>query len=121
MNTEKSTEGTKFRAAYENGVSADAWAALYGAMSEYDLNGNGRYTQQEIREALDNVTVPLTAGEGAAQGLFGGLTEERYLTNAEKAALWSAYDPTWKTANTPYDATIGARVVNRINEIKKEE
>jgi hypothetical protein len=121
VNDGKSTEPQKFRAAYNNGVSADAWAALYGAMEEYDLNGNKQYTQAEIKEALDNITVPLSSGEGAAQGLFGGSTETRHLTNAEKAALWSAYDPTWATKNNPYDPAIGARVVAEYNRLKNEK
>ena len=109
------------RAAYNNGVSAEAWAALYGAMDEYDLNGNKQYTQAEIRDALDSITVPISESEGAVQGLFGGSTETRHLTNVEKAALWSAYNPKWKASNNPYDPSIGERVVSEYNRLKGGE
>lgn len=112
------SEGRKFRAASEEGITADVWAALYEAMGDYDANGNKQYSQAEIRDALENITVPVSYGEGAVQGLFGGSTQERHLTNAEKAALWSAYNPTWKPANNPYDPTIGERIANRVNELK---
>ena len=85
------SEGLRFRGANHYGVSADAWAALYDGMWQYDENGNNQYSQAEIGAAIDAITVPLSSGEGAAQGLFGGFTSERALTNREKAALWAAY------------------------------
>ena len=121
LNSGNSTEGTKFRAAYDNGVSADAWAYFYNVIPDYDADGNKSYTQKEIAEALDNVQIPLSSGEGAAQGLFGGSTETRHLTNSEKAALWSAYYPTWATKNNPYSPQIGERVVSRYNALKGGE
>lgn len=115
------SERYKFRAAYEAGVSADAWAGFYRTLSNYDEDGNGSYKQAEVTAALDNARIPLSAGEGAAQGLFGGDTETRSLTRAEKAAIWSAYNPKWKTANNPFDASIGDRVVSRIGQMQDEE
>lgn len=115
------SERYKFRAAYENGVSADAWAGFYRTLPRYDEDGNGSYKQAEVTAALDNARIPLSAGEGAAQGLFGGDTETRSLTRAEKAAIWSAYNPKWKTANNPFDASIGDRVVSRIGQMQDEE
>lgn len=115
------SERYKFRAAYEAGVSADAWAGFYRTLPRYDEDGNGSYKQAEVTAALDNARIPLSAGEGAAQGLFGGDTETRSLTRAEKAAIWSAYNPKWKTANNPFDASIGDRVVSRIGQMQDEE
>ena len=115
------SERYKFRAAYEAGVSADAWAGFYRSLPNYDEDGNGSYKQAEVTAALDNARIPLSAGEGAAQGLFGGDTETRSLTRAEKAAIWSAYNPKWKTANNPFDASIGDRVVSRIGQMQDEE
>ena len=120
LNAGQSTEGTKFRAAYDNGVSADAWAALYGAMAQYDMNNNNQYTQAEIAEALENIRVPIGEDAGRTQGLFGGSTKDRALTNDEKAVLWSAYDPSWATKNNPYSPEIGERVVARYSVLKGE-
>ena len=110
------TNGAKFEAANEAaGVSAEAWASFWGTLPEFDADGNGSYTQAEVAAALERVEVPLSYGEGAAQGLFGGSTSTRKLTNQEKAALWSAYNPKWKTSNNPFDAGVGERVVSRYN------
>jgi len=119
MNSGNSTEGTKFRTAYDNGVSADAWAYFYNTLSEYNT-GSNNVTQAEAKEALDNVRIPLSSGEGAAQGLLGGSTETRKLTNKEKAAIWSAYRPDWKPASNPYDANIGEKVSNQYHKMKDE-
>lgn len=114
------SEGRKFRGASEFGVTAGEWAALYSAMDEYDVNDNNTYSQKEIVNALDNITVPLNASEGMTQGLFGGSTDERYLTNREKAILWAAYGykqngNSWKQSNNPYDPEVGERVIDWIN------
>ena len=115
------SERYRFRAAYEAGVSADAWTGFWRTLPSYDEDGNGSYKQAEVTAALDNARIPLSAGEGAAQGLFGGDTETRSLTRAEKAAIWSAYNPKWKTDNNPFDASIGSRVVSRIGQMQDEE
>lgn len=114
------SEGRKFRGASEFGVTAGEWAALYRAMDEYDVNDNNTYSQKEIVNALDNITVPLNASEGMTQGLFGGSTDERYLTNREKAVLWAAYGykqngNSWKQSNNPYDPEVGERVIDWID------
>ena len=113
------SEGRKFRGANQFGVSADAWAALYAGMDEFDANGNSTYSQEEMRDALEGIRVPVSYGEGATQGLFGGSMDDRSLTNREKAVLWAAYGykkngKSWKQSNNPYDPDLGERVIDWI-------
>ena len=68
-----------------------------------------------MTDALEGMTVPLTDGEGALQGLFGGSMEERPLTREEKAVLWQSYNKAWKPEKNPYDTAIGAEVFRLLN------
>lgn len=84
-------------------------------LPQYDEDNNGSYKQSEVQNALDNMTIPLSASEGATQGLFGGSTEERYLTNDEKAVLWQMSNKSWKASKNPYNPAIGEMVSRRLN------
>lgn len=113
--------GAKFEAANQAaGISADVWYSFWSTLPEFDSDNNNSFTQAEVAAALERVEIPLSPEEGAAQGLFGGSTETRKLTNSEKAALWSAYNPKWKAANNPFDPAVGERVVNRYNSEEDE-
>lgn len=113
--------GAKFEAANSaEGVTADVWYSFWSTLPEFDSDNNNSFTQAEVAAALERVEVPLSSGEGMTQGLFGGSTETRKLTNSEKAALWSAYNPKWKAANNPFDPAVGERVVNRYNSEEDE-
>lgn len=102
---EKLSTGTNY------GVSPNAYVTFKETVTQYDANGNGTLTQEEVENALDS--------------FGGGLTlpgDTRVtLTNDQKAVLWQLQGKNWSPRNNPYNTAIGQRVYDALHNEAIEE
>lgn len=102
---EKLSTGTNY------GVSPNAYVTFKETVTQYDANGNGTLTQEEVENALDS--------------FGGGLTlpgDTRVtLTNDQKAVLWQLQGKNWSPRNNPYNTAIGQRVYDALHNEATEE
>lgn len=70
------------------GIAPDDFISFKSGKEKYDADGNGSYTQKEVRAAID--------------GIFGSS-----LTNEQKAVLWQMQGKNWAPKNNPYSRTVG--------------
>lgn len=102
---EKLSTGTNY------GVSPNAYVTFKETVTQYDANGNGTLTQEEVENALDS--------------FGGGLTlpgDTRVtLTNDQKAVLWQLQGKNWSPRNNPYNTAIGQRVYDALHEETADE
>lgn len=87
------------------GVKPASYIALKETLPEYDLDGNGSFTQAEVKAAIDAM------GTKSGTVLPGG----NKLTTAQQAVLWQLANKSWKAKNNPYSVTIGQKVYNELN------
>ena len=72
------------------GVTPDVFVTFYEERAQYDANGNGSYTQEEIKATID--------------GKF------KHLSTTQKAVLWQLFNSSAK--NNPYSQWIGQQVLD---------
>lgn len=105
------SEYEKLSAGTDYGVSPNAYVTFKETVTQYDANGNGTLTQEEVENALDS--------------FGGGLTlpgDTRVtLTNDQKAVLWQLQGKNWSPRNNPYNTAIGQRVYDALHEETSEE
>lgn len=90
----------KFELASDMGVDLAAYVGLYEIRAEYDANGNGSYSNAEVKAAID-----------ALDGYS--------LTAEQKAILWQLMTGSSSAKNNPYSTTVGQRVVDARNAQKE--
>ncbi len=78
------------------GVSPDAFVGYYEIRSKYDQNGDGSYSQAEVKAAIDSM------------GKY-------HLSTEEKAALWQIVTGTKSAKNNPYSVSVGERVLKYLS------
>ena len=79
--------------AYTFGIDPDAFVGYYEIREQYDANGNGSYSNAEVKAAIDSMT-------------------KYHLTMEEKAALWQLMTGNKSAKNNPYSTTEGQRVID---------
>ena len=92
----KDSQFAKAQTATVFDISLDAYVGYYEIRAKYDADGNGSYTQKEVKAAIDSM------------GKYR-------LTNAEKAALWQLVTGVESAKNNPYSTTEGQRVIDYLN------
>lgn len=92
----KDSQFAKAQTATVFDISLDAYVGYYEIRAKYDTDGNGSYTQKEVKAAIDSM------------GKYR-------LTNAEKAALWQLVTGVESAKNNPYSTTEGQRVIDYLN------
>ena len=101
------------------GVSIKKQAAFWDKIYEFDLDGNGKINQKEVRACLDSfpggninpleVLLGITSSTGSAW------------TAAEKAAMWQSYSTQFSAKKNPYDREVGQRVKDTIKGTGKKQ
>jgi|GEM_PF-1035110 len=92
------------------GIAPETYLDFRERLPGYDADGNGSYTQEEVRNALDS----MGGGEGLSlPTLDGGASGT--LTNTQKAVLWQLYNKSWKPGKNPYDTTVGQWVYDALH------
>lgn len=93
------------------GITPETYLDFRERLPGYDADGNGSYTQEEVRNALDSMGggggLSLPTLDGGASGT---------LTNTQKAVLWQLYNKSWKPGKNPYDTTVGQWVYDALHE-----
>mgnify|MGYP006916065560 CR=1 FL=1 len=98
------------------GVTPETYLDFRERLPGYDADGNGSYTQEEVRNALDS----MGGGGGLSLPTLSGSTEGT-LTNTQKAVLWQLYNKSWKPGKNPYDTTVGQWVYDALHETPAAE
>ena len=82
-------------------------------LPQFDANGNGSYSADEIENAIESIS---------AQGIVlpGGPATIFNLTNEQKAVLWQVWTGSSSGKNNPYDVDIGWAVGSEMEEMKVE-
>ena len=73
---------------------------------QYDADGNGSYTQAEVKAAIDSMI-----GSGGGLTLPGGAG----ISNETAAALWQLANSSWKPAKNPYNYAVGTVVYDGLH------
>ena len=79
-------------------------------LPQYDANGSGSYSHDEIEAAIDAMSASGLVMAGGDGTIF-------YLTAKQKATLWQLLSTSKSAKNNPYDTDIGWEVI----EAKKAE
>lgn len=106
--SENSSAYEKLRIAYDEGIPPMAYVRLKEIMPQFDANGSGSYSQDEIKAAIDSMcssSLVLPGGDGT---IF-------FLTNAQKATLWQLWSTSKSAKNNPYDSDAGWAVLEKRN------
>ena len=101
------------------GVSIKKQAAFWDKIYDFDLDGNGKINQKEVRACLDSfpggntnpleVLLGITSSTGSAW------------TAAEKAAMWQSYSTQFSAKKNPYDREVGQKVKDTIKGTGKKQ
>lgn len=97
---EKSTF-KKLRIAYDLDVSPDMFVTYYEKQKEFDSDGNGSYTQAEVKAVIDAI------GRG--------------YTNEQKGVLWQMGTGSKSIKNNPYSKSAGQKWIDAKNADKENE
>lgn len=85
----------KCQIAYDFDVTPDHYVGYYEIRADYDKDGNGSYSNTEVKTAIDSM---------------------RGLTNNERAVLWQLATGSKSAKNNPYSTKVGQQVIDARNK-----
>jgi len=91
----------KVEMANEYGVDPEAYVSFYEIRKNYDADGNGRYTQAEVKAAIDSMGNRCTA--------------------EQKAVLWQLATGSTSAKNNPYSSAVGQKIIDAKQAAKDAE
>lgn len=102
--------GRMIRIGYEYGIEPSVTVDLKRMLPEFDGDGNGKYSQKEVKEAIDAIS-----GNEIWLALTGGTAK---LTNEQKAVLWQLQTNAKDGKNNPYDRDVGKLIYDMVQAQK---
>ena len=105
INTESQQE--KFVQANKEGVSPEKYAAAIEEIQQYDADGNGSLTQEEVENALNSI--------GRSGLMLPGGDGDFTLSTRDKAVIWQLSNKSWKPDNNPFDVEVGKKIYDALN------
>lgn len=105
INTESQQE--KFVQANKEGVSPEKYASALEEIQQYDTNGNGSLTQEEVENALNSI--------GRSGLVLPGGDGDFTLSTRDKAVIWQLTNKSWKPDNNPFDVEVGKAIYNAMH------
>lgn len=105
INTESQQE--KFVQANKEGVSPEKYASALEEIQQYDTNGNGSLTQEEVENALNSI--------GRSGLMLPGGDGDFKLSTRDKAVIWQLTNKSWKPDNNPFDVEVGKAIYNAMH------
>lgn len=111
------TQAEKFEIADAYGVDLEEYVSIMERLPEFDADGNGRYTQAEVTNAINSI---LGGGTGGLvlPDLSGGLVlpVAGGGANRDKAVLWQLITGSKSAKNNPYSVEIGEEVLQNLGK-----
>ena len=111
------TQAEKFEIADAYGVDLEEYVSIMERLPEFDADGNGRYTQSEVTNAINSIMSGGTGGlvlpnlsDGLVLPVAGGGE------NRDKAVLWQLITGSKSAKNNPYSVEIGEEVLQNIGK-----
>ena len=111
------TQAEKFEIADEYGVDLKEYVSIMERLPEFDADGNGRYTQEEVTNAINSIMSGKTGGL-VLPNLSGGITlpVAGGGANRDKAVLWQLITGSKSAKNNPYSVEIGEEVLRSLGQ-----
>lgn len=111
------TQAEKFEIADAYGVDLEEYVSVMERLPEFDADGNGRYTQSEVTNAINSIMSGGTGGlvlpnlsDGLVLPVAGGGE------NRDKAVLWQLITGSKSAKNNPYSVEIGEEVLQNLGK-----
>ena len=111
------TQAEKFEIADAYGVDLEEYVSIMERLPEFDADGNGRYTQSEVTNAINSIMSGGTGGlvlpnlsDGLVLPVAGGGE------NRDKAVLWQLITGSKSAKNNPYSVEIGEEVLRSLGQ-----
>lgn len=101
----------KVSIAADAGLDPEVWVAFREVLPEFDSDGNGSYTQEEMEDAIR----AFSSGTNYGSTL---MKQGRNLSRDEMAILWQI-GGNWKSANNPFSKPTGKKVKELLDAEKK--
>lgn len=101
----------KVSVAADAGLDPEVWVAFREILPEFDSDGNGSYTQEEMEDAIR----AFSSGTSYGSTL---MKQGRNLSRDEMAILWQI-GGNWKSANNPFSKPTGKKVKDLLDTEKK--
>ena len=96
----------KLSIGYDYGVDPAVFVRMREILPQYDANGSGSYSHDEIEAAIDAMSASGLVMAGGDGTIF-------YLTAKQKATLWQLLSTSKSAKNNPYDSDTGWEVLER--------
>ena len=98
----------KLEIALSYGIEPESYVHLKEIMPDYDADGTGSLSGDELKKAIDSMG-------GNDLPSVGSLTRE------QQAVLWQLYSSAKSASNNPYNIAVGRKVLEAKNKKKEEE
>lgn len=111
------TQAEKFEIADAYGVDLEEYVSIMERLPEFDADGNGRYTQSEVTNAINSIMGGGTEGL-VLPNLSGGLVlpVAGGGANRDKAVLWQLITGSKSAKNNPYSVEVGEEVLQSLGQ-----
>ena len=107
------SEYAKVEAGSAHGITPGVYVTFKELLPQYDEDGNGSYSQEEVENAIDDIGPRF----GIAAPSYGSANAKNAnLTNAQRAVLWQLANKSWKPESNPYSVYVGRKVYNDLNQ-----
>lgn len=107
------SEYAKVTAGNAHGITPGVYVTFKVLLPQYDADGNGTYSQEEVERAIDSIGPKF----GIAAPSYGSANAKNTnLTNAQRAVLWQMANKSWKPESNPYSVWTGRKVYEDLNK-----
>ena len=93
-------------------ITPEVYIDFRRELPRYDADGNGSFTQAEVRAAIDGIS------EQVKYVRIGGSGP---LSTEQKAVLWQMYNKSWSPKNNPYSISVGRQVYDALHEEQADD
>ena len=101
------SEYEKVKTGSAHGITPGVYITFKELLAQYDEDGNGSYSQEEVERAIDSIGPKF----GLALPSYGSANAlNTNLTNAQRAVLWQLANKSWKPDSNPYNGYVGQKV-----------
>ncbi len=107
------SEYAKIKAGNAHGITPGVYVTFKELLPQYDADGNGSYSQEEVERAIDSIGPKFRI---VAPSYGSANAKNTNLTNAQRAVLWQIANKSWKPESNPYSVWTGRKVYEDLNK-----